>query len=97
MTLSPRHISTLVELVDVELRVLDAYRHHDSGAKRIPLLESCKQQLLHLGATERAYRKKSFPEISARKSRPPQAAETPDHAPESPFPAVETPIPRREG
>ena len=93
MTLSPRHINTLVELVDVELRVLDAYRHHDSGAKRIPLLESCKQQLLRLGAAERAYRKKTFPEISARKTHPRQPTDSPD----SRFPAVETPIPRREG
>ena len=93
MTLSPRHINTLVELVDVELRVLDAYRHHDSGAKRIPLLESCKQQLLLLGVTERAYRKKGFPEISLRKSRQRQTADSQD----PPFPAEVTPIPHNEG
>lgn len=69
MSLSKRHIDTLINLVDIEIKVLDAYPDEGGETPRIPLLETCRMELVTLAAADRARRKKAFPEMSWKKGR----------------------------
>ena len=83
MSLSQRHIDTLIGLIDLELKVLDAFPDDHTRSGRIPQLETCKRELSTLAAADRARRKKAFPDLSwdrhlARdKASPPQPAGIP--------------------
>ncbi len=70
MSLSQRHIDTLVELLDIELKVLDAFPDENAEGGRIPQLESCRRELFTLAAIDRARRKKAFPGLSWKRHRP---------------------------
>lgn len=83
MSLSQRHIDTLIGLIDIELKVLDAFPDDNTRSGRIPQLEACKRELSTIAAADRARRKKAFPDLSwdrhrARdKANPPPPVEIP--------------------
>ncbi len=70
MSLSQRHIDTLVELLDIELKVLGAFPDEKAENGRIPQLEACRRELFTIAAIDRAKRKKAFPGLSWKKHRP---------------------------
>ena len=74
MSLSQRQI----QLLDIELKVLDAYPDEDGPSVRIPTLESCRLELVTLAAADRARRKKAFPGMSWNKTRRPRPVESPE-------------------
>ncbi len=84
MSLSQRQIDTLIQLLDIELEVLDAYPDEDGPNGRIPQLEACRLELVTLAAAERARRKKAFPAMTWKsdrswaKSSQPRPVEIPD-------------------
>ncbi len=69
MSLSQRQIDTLIQLLDIELEVLDAYPDEDGPNGRIPQLEACRLELVTLAAAERARRKKAFPAMTWKSDR----------------------------
>ncbi len=84
MSLSQRQIDTLIQLLDIEIKVLDAYPDEDGPNGRIAQLEACRLELVTLAAADRAKRKKAFPDMSWNKDRSwtrttqPRPAEIPD-------------------
>ncbi len=77
MSLSKRHIDTLINLVNIEIKVLDTYPDEGGETPRIPLLEACRMELVTLAAADRARRKKAFPEMSWKKGRAANRADQP--------------------
>lgn len=69
MSLSQRQIDTLIHLLDIELKVLDAYPDEEGPNGRIPNLEACRLELVTLAAADRARRKKAFSDMSWNKDR----------------------------
>ena len=84
MPLSQSHIDTLIGLIDIELKVMDAFPDDNLRSGRIPQLEACKRELSTLSAADRAHRKKIFPSLSWNRHRardkasPPQLPEIKD-------------------
>ncbi len=91
MSLSQRQIDTLIHLLDIELKVLDAYPDEDGPNGRIPNLEACRLELVTLAAADRARRKKTFPGMSWNKDRSwtktsqPRPVEIPDPPEKAPI------------
>ena len=70
MALSRRQIDTLIELVDIEIKILDDHPDDGVGTRRIPQLQAARTELVDLAAAGRARYKKAFADISWKKIRP---------------------------